>query len=254
MTRATRIDAMRRRCDRAVAIDRAARNPHLGQRPRLVGERDLAGEVTIERVVGQLQIAGREIDAVDCRRAAVAARHRRGAGDAVAVAQVGGRDRLVQRDARDALVGQREQLAGLADAVAIGVLPELHLGEGAVRGVKDVVAVLVKRAQGLEAGLGIADLLVGRAVGVVMSAAELGVDAKELAAGVDRAIAVEITNEPGIVAIKPAGAGANAVGVVIEEDRGSAVGRDAEGFDAVAIEVDGKGVAGRAPINCGPPV
>ena len=66
---------------------------------------------------------------------------------------------------------------------------------------------------------------------------------KQLAAGIDGAVAVAVQHQPGVVGAQPAGASADAVGVVVEEG-GDAVVDDGGGFDAVAVEVDGQGVAG----------
>lgn len=75
------------------------------------------------------------------------------------------------------------------------------------------------------------------------------INPKQLAARVGAAVAVAVAvhGQLGIVAIEPAGAGLNAIGVVVEEDGLAASG---EGFDAVAGEVDGERVsAGRGDVG-----
>ncbi len=223
-----------------------ARAAHLGQAAGRLGQRHGIGELAVEGVERQVEVGrlGADRDAVHLGGAAVAARHGRAAGDDVAVAQVRGSAAGREADAGDVALGQGEELAGLADAVLVEVLPQAHLAEGGVAGVEDAVGIArragrssarVQRAQRLEA---VARHALG-AVGV----GDQGVDAEQFAAGVDQAVAVAVERQPGVVAAHPAGARADAVGVVVEEDRG---GPDTHGLQAVAVEVDGERVAGGA--------
>jgi hypothetical protein len=61
-----------------------------------------------------------------------------------------------QVEGGDAQRGQALQLAGLADAVAVQVAPDLEVGECRILGIDDAVLVLVERAQLVEAAREIA--------------------------------------------------------------------------------------------------
>jgi hypothetical protein len=60
--------------------------------------------------------------------------------------------------------------------------------------------------------------------------------AEEFAAVVDAAVAVAIEDEEGVVALDPTGGGPDTVAVVVEED--GVAGVDADGFEAVVVEVE----------------
>ncbi|MOA44853.1 hypothetical protein D3C78_1671890 [compost metagenome] len=75
-----------------------------------------------------------------------------------------------------------------------------------VLGVEHAVGVAVQFAQGVEAVPGLAAVALD------------GVDAEQLAAVVDPAVAVEVANQQGVVALDPAGAGFQAVAVEVEGD------------------------------------
>ena len=153
----------------------------------------------------------------------------------------------------------------MADAVLIQVLPQLDLGERSVVRIEDAITVAgraddavacVQGAQGLEAVAGVAgDGVEVERAGNSLGDGDQGVDAKEFAATVDAAVAVTVEHEPGVVAFEPARAGLDAIGVVVEQD-GVTAGRDADGFDAVTVEVDGQRVTagwggGSAPVCVG---
>ena len=210
---------------------------HFGQRRRRGVQRDWGGELAIEGVVDEVEVGGRRIEShthcVHQRGAAVAARNRGRAADGVAVAQVDAAGRRGQRNACDALAGQRGQLVALADAVLVQVLPQFDVGELGVGSVEQLVAVGVETAQRLEAIGGIHRVDAWRA-------AEQGVYAEQLAAGVNAAVAIAVEHQPCIVGAYPTRTGFDAVGVVVEQDGG---GGDAYGFDAVAVEIDRQRVA-----------
>ena len=79
-----------------------------------------------------------------------------------------------EADGGDAGGGEGLQLAGLGDAVAVEVAPDLQVDEGGVAGVDDVVSVAVEQAER------------GEAVG--------GGAAEELIAGFDEAVGVEVAD------------------------------------------------------------
>ena len=125
------------------------------------------------------------------------------------------------------MLGQGLEFARLGDAVLVGVLPDFHIGELGVLGIEDAIAIAVEVLERIEA---IAGLL---AVGFD------GVDAEQLAAIVDLAIAIAVQHEEAVVALDPAGAGLQAVAIEVEGDAG--IGAD--GLDAVAVKIKAERVA-----------
>ena len=243
------------RCAQAHGLAQVAQPTAAAHLGRLAGGRcvgDDIGELAVKRVAAQVQVARAQVDAVHVGGAAVHTGDHCGAGDGVAVAQVGVDRGGVQRNRSDARCCQRLQFSGLADAVAVQVAPDAHVGKLRVAGVEDAVAVAgradgavagVQAPQGIKAVGGVARHADGRAVVVVGANGDQRVHPKQLAAGIDGAVAVAVQHQPGVVGAQPAGASADAVGVVVEEG-GDAVVDDGGGFDAVAVEVDGQGVAG----------
>ncbi len=61
-----------------------------------------------------------------------------------------------------------------------------------------------------------------------------GINTKQLATWIDRAIVITIQHQKTIIAFNPAGAGSYAVGIVIEHHHRTA---DTNGFDAVIVQV-----------------
>ena len=104
-------------------------------------------------------------------------------------------------DRGDAQLRQAPELAGVADPVLVGVLPDAQLGEARVLRVDPTVGIGVQRGQRHEA-------VACRVVG-----------AKQLVDVVDRAIAVAIEDEQAVVSLNPAGALREAVGVEVEVRR-----------------------------------
>ena len=187
------------------------------------GERDVLGEFPVEGVVGKVEIAGRA-------GAAVGAREGGAGGLGVAVAETDGAGGAGEVDAGDAGVSEGLQFAGIRDAVLIEVAPDLNVGVLGIGIAEDAIVVAVEVGE------------CGKAVGGFLAVGQEGVDAEEFVAVVDAAVAVFVENEQGIIAFDPAGAGLDAVAVVVEEGLGGS--GDADGFDAVAVEVQGERVAG----------
>ena len=237
------------RCAQAHGLAQVAQPTAAAHLGRLAGGRcvgDDIGELAVKRVAAQVQVARAQVDAVHVGGAAVHTGDHCGAGDGVAVAQVGVARGGVERNRSDTRCCQRLQFSGLADAVAVQVAPDAHVGKLRVAGVEDAVAMAgradgavagVQASQGLKAVGGIARHGDGRAGVAVGGDVDQRVHAKQLAAGIDGAVAVAVQHQPGVVGAQPAGAGADAVGIVVEEG-GGAVVDDGGGLDAVAVEVD----------------
>ena len=237
------------RCAQAHGLAQVAQPTAAAHLGRLAGGRcvgDDIGELAVKRVAAQVQVACAQVDAVHVGGAAVHTGDHCGAGDGVAVAQVGVARGGVERNRSDTRCCQRLQFSGLADAVAVQVAPDAHVGKLRVAGVEDAVAMAgradgavagVQASQGLKAIGGVSRHGDGRAGVAVGGDVDQRVHAKQLAAGIDGAVAVAVQHQPGVVGAQPAGAGADAVGIVVEEG-GGAVVDDGGGLDAVAVEVD----------------
>ena len=205
---------------------------HGGQRLDCGQDFGVVGEFAVEVVIAQQQVADLFLRA-DTVGALV--REAGAHGLAVAAAQVGGGGGGIEGDAAHAQAVQAEEFVGLAEAVLVQVFPELELGVGGVIGVEEGVAIEVEVGQGFEA--------VGGELPGAGAAREAGVVAKQFAAVVDAAIAVEVAHQNAFTGGDPAAGGFNAVAVVVEQDD-AAAGVDGAGADAVAVEVQDEGVAG----------
>jgi hypothetical protein len=120
------------------------------------GNRGRRGDGDIGPRVGR---AVGEPDVGDLPRGSIRQRVGRNQPDVVAVDAGGGGDRG-QADGDDAELRQRQQFAGMNDAILLGVDPDVQLAEGGIVGVDHAVAVAVQRTQGGKAvregaGLGI---------------------------------------------------------------------------------------------------
>ena len=100
-------------------------------------------------------------------------------------------------------------------------------------------SALVKLAIGVEIEVGQGVEAIDGTLAVELD----GVDAEQLAAGVDGAVAVEVAHQDAVVGADPAGAGADAVGVVVEEDGAGG----ALQLQAVAVQIEHQGVDRLAP-------
>ncbi|EXI86098.1 MAG: hypothetical protein AW11_03227 [Candidatus Accumulibacter regalis] len=182
----------------------------------LFAERDGVGELAVEGVVGEIDVAQLGGHLAERAGAAVAAHVAAEVGDLVAVGEdlaIGG---LGEVEGDDALRGEGEQFTGLADTVLVEVAPEAQTGEAGVEAVDLAVAVRVFLGER------------GEAVGGNAAGAQRGAIAEQFAAVVDAAVAVAIEDEEGIVALHPTGGGPDTVAVVVEED--GVAGVDADGF------------------------
>src|SRR5262249_16802546 len=131
---------------------------------------------------------------------AAAERHGARVADRVAVDAAGRRGYPGKIDARDAQAGQAVELAGIGDAVAVGVEPDLQCAPRAVTGVNLEIVVRIQRHQ------------LGKAI--------LARGAEHLSDAVDGAVCVEVPYEKTGVAAGPGGLlGEPAVGHV-KESRG----------------------------------
>ncbi len=168
-------------------------------------------------------------------------RPREGCGEAPVVAFVGASDvgavhgdrlngsslRLRMPTRHPAKLGQRLQLAGIADTVLVGVLPDAEAGEIGVGCVVPearkqnelAVVIAIERFENLEAVLG------GRA--------------EHLADAIDRAVGVAVEDEDAIVALHPARALGKPVAAVVQMRVG--VGQRDQ-LDAIAVEIEDQGV------------
>ncbi len=110
----------------------------------------------------------------------------------------------------------------------IEIAPNAEFVEGTVGGIHFAIAVFIQFGQCSKAMCG------GRAV------FEQGIVAKEFAAVVDFAVAVAVVHQNAVIAVHPAGSGADAEPLVVEHRAVMIVG--GEGFEAVAIQAEGEGV------------
>jgi len=182
----------------------------------------MVGKGAVERIVREVQRRSVAFDAGDVGPQ----------GLGVVAGQGFGGGLGVEIDAGDAGIRKGDEFVGLADAVLVEVALEFDVGVLRVGGVEDAIAVGVDALQGVEAVFRFDDLAARVAV-------DHRIDAEELGAAVYRAIAVPIQHHERIVALQPPGAGLDAVAVVVELHPGI----DAHRLNAVAVEVEGKGVA-----------
>ena len=151
-------------------------------------------------------------------------------------------------DAADVEFGQGLEFSCVGDAVAVGVLPDLDVGEGCVGQGELVVGVAVEGLDGDEAvGVG---LSAGVAAGANGAVEVLG---HRFADVVDLAVAVQIHDDDAVLSRYPAGLFfAAAVVVDVEED--GLLGIAGE-LDAVAVQVEheriGGNVLGGVAVACG---
>ena len=113
------------RAHRLSQITQCAAAAHVGQRARRGTQRNGVCEIAVEGVVGEIEVACLHQHAVDLRGAAVGSCNAGRASHGVAVAQVAAAGRDVQRDGRDAGLGQALQFACLTQAVTVQVAPDL---------------------------------------------------------------------------------------------------------------------------------
>ena len=178
-------------------IAQGAAAAHFRQFPGLVGQGHRVGELPEKAVDSQAQVNGGA-------RGVVAAGKGGAGGLRVAVAEIGLGGVRGQIDGADVGGGQGAQFIVLADAVLIQVAPDAHIGKARVFGVEDLIVVAVEIAQGVEAVRGFG------AVGFHR------IDTEQLSTVIDGAVAVAVQHQETVVGIDPAGAGFDAVAVVVE--------------------------------------
>ena len=207
---------------RFTQVAHVARTHHVRQGLRGVAHRDGVTKLPIEIAAGEVQVgdgAGGIVGAGEGGRG----------GLLIAAGQVGGARRVVQVDRGDARICQAHQLARVRHSVLIQIAPNLHIGKLSIVGIEHAIGIAVQIAQGIEA----VDRLCRIRLHIV--------DAEQLRAGIDTSVAVLVQHQQTVIALHPTRATACAVAVVVEED--GAVGAD--GFDAVTVEIEGEGVAGK---------
>ncbi len=124
--------------------------------------------------------------------------------DMVVVAQILGLVVRAGTDTLDANFLQRQQLAGLADAIAIQITPYTQISPYGIAGIQLAIGVAIDSLHGLETILGLA------AIG------QQSVLAKQLMAIVDAAIAISIQHQQSIIRLHPAGAMFITITIMIE--------------------------------------
>ena len=107
-----------------------------------------------------------------------------------------------ERDAGDAVVEEARQLALVADAVVVGINPDLQLGEGVVIRIDNAVTIRIERSQ-------------SRHTACKLSAVE--VRREDFRAVVDQAVAVNVIGQDAIVA-GPGDLVRLAIGIDVEGD------------------------------------
>jgi hypothetical protein len=132
----------------------------------------------------------------------------------------------IEREAGDLVIRQARKLAGIADAVVVQVLPDGELREGLVVGIDLAVMVAVERRQR------------GQAIDI---GAAGKVRREDLAAIVDRPVAIHVIGQDAIGARGPGDLVLVTVGVDVEGDTVVECGQG----NAVVVEVEDDGVAVR---------
>ncbi len=197
---------------------------HLRQIGHAFGQRDLVREFAIEGVIGQIDI-GHAADLAHGAARAVGSGVGTEVGNLVAVGQrlaVGG---FVDIQAGDADLIEREQFARLRDAVLIQIAPYAQLAPVCIGAVDLAVAVGVFLRQR------------GKTVGGLAACVQWGGVAEQFGAVVDGGVAVAVHDQEAVIGFDPAGAGFEAVAVVVEQD--GIGGRGGDGFEAVVVQVEG---------------
>ena len=186
-----------------------------------VGKRDAVAVAAVQTVSREAQIAHDMFVAVFIGVTA-------DFGESVAVAEVFIRLCIAKIERLDAQVFERKDFAFFADAVVIEVAPNAEFAEGAVGGIQLAVAVVVQISGSFKAVRG------------SLAIFEQGVVAEDFAAVVNFAVAVAVIHQDTVVTVYPAGGSADTETLVVEHRAVMTVG--GEGFDAVAVQIEGEGV------------
>ena len=183
-----------------------------------------AGEFARELILGKVDRAGG-------RRQAIAARDDRCGLDAVVVDQRP-TGYAGEGNSRNASRRQRGQFARVGDAVLIQVTPKPQVGVARVGAVEDTVSVRVQIAQRIEA--------VGGELAIALDC----VYAKQFTPRFDDAVAIAVPHQKCVVSPGPTRAGADAVGVVVEQHHTVGCAQ----LESIAVEVDHQGIAARGEV------
>ena len=186
-----------------------------------IGKRDAVAVAAVKAVGSKAQIAHDVFVAVFIGVAA-------DFGEGVAVVEVFIRLCVAKIERLDAQVFERKDFACFADAVVVEVAPDAEFTEGFVGSVHFAVAVVVQFSQG------------GKAMRSGLAVFKRGVIAKDFAAIADFAIAVAVMHQKAVVAVHPAGGGADAESLMVKHRACMSVG--SKRFDAVTVQVKGEGV------------
>ena len=208
-------------CRRFAQVAHATAAAQIRRLLLFVGEWHAVAVAAVKAVGGKAQIAHDVFVAVFIGVAA-------DFSEGVAVAEVFIRLCIAKIERLDAQVFERKDFACFADAVVIEVAPDAEFAEGAVGGIQLAVAVVVQISGSFKAVRG------GLAI------FEQGVVAKDFAAVVDFAVAVAVIHQDAVVAVHPAGGGADTVTLMVKHRACMSVG--CKGFDAVAVQVESEGV------------
>ena len=149
-------------------------------------------------------------------------------GEAVTVAQIAVGILVGEVECLDLGLIEGEQLAFLADAVLIQVAPDAQLGKGAVGSIYFAVTVFIKLGQCL--------ITIGSAFAIFKE----GVVAEKLTTVIDDTIAIAVINEQAVILVYPTSRGTNAVITMVKERTFMTVA--GEGFNAIAVQIEGEGV------------
>jgi hypothetical protein len=160
-----------------------------------------------------------------------------GAGEAPAVRQdcvaiVGVGVGAGQPDAGDAGLRQRLQLTRLAHAVLVQIAPDAQVAELRVFGIEHAVTRAHRGAAHGAAHIQLAQR--GKAVGGLGAVGQDGLITKQLAPGIDQAVAVAVPHQHAVIGPGPSGAGLDGVAIGIKQH---AIGQWGD-LQPVAVEVE----------------
>ena len=210
-----------RLCCRFAQVAHATAATQIRRLLLFVGKRQAVGISAVEMVGGEIEVAHLFFVAVAVGIGTFF-------GEAVAVAQIAVGILVGEVECLDLGLIEGEQLAFLADAVLIQVAPNAQLGKSAVGGIDLAVAVIIEIGQRLIA------------VGGTFAIFKEGVVAEEFAAVIDDAVTIAVIDEEAVILAYPASSGTDAVLVVVKERTFMTVA--GEGFNTVAVQIEGEGV------------
>ena len=224
----------RRKAGCFAQVAHSARAAHAWQSLSFRGERDGVGKLAVKGVFKQIDVAHLGADVAHLAAAAVGTYKAAQVGKQVAVGQRLRVFGLGNVDGRDARLIKTLELTFLAHAIAVEVTPYAQIGEVGVACVHHSILVGILLGQSSKA-------VFGCAYHFALTIHKRGGVAEQLSAIVNRAVTVAVPYQKSVVGLDPAGGGLHPISVVVEED---GVGRiEAHCFQAVAVKVEGQGVA-----------